>query len=337
VAARGRPAAEILHKDDTMSPNITPFCPSPSNFSAASSDLYSDEQDAHSVANIGDIMNPQSFTAMPPPQQNFTGWLMAILQQMMAMITSLCANGVGALPYGGTGDPLSCDGHDDPCAGGTETPHGAGHHDHGGNSPGGKPLGKNFTFQAAAGDTVRYTRDPIGHRQNVLQLQFNHGTYTQHSSSPRAELKVNQHLGEGASYGFKFGVLRKSNYDTTFFQILDHNGAKPAPRMWIAVKDGQYVLHLREEAGAGAAVHTYRLGKASLGKWDDIEVDFKRGLGNGRVQISINGKTVFSRAGIATMYSTRSGNAYPKVGQYRNQGDKSPGTLYISDFRLSGD
>lgn len=186
-------------------------------------------------------------------------------------------------------------------------------------------------FQAGSGDTVSNVADPHGNRSGVVKVDFNHGRYTTHSTSPRAELKLGGNLQEGGSYNYHFGFSREKNTSTTFFQVLDHNGSKPAPRMWLSVKDNRYVLHLREQPGAGAPVKTYNLGKTTPGKWDDINIDFKRGLGNGSVRISINGQNVFQKQGISTMYNTHSGEAYAKMGQYRNQGDHSPGAVYFSD------
>lgn len=275
----------------------------------------------------GDIMNPQYNVAMPPGQGDINGWLMNMLTTMFGSL--FAGGGLGMLPeHGNTGNAHGTGAtiaHPPGSGGGS-----------GGSGGSGKPLGGNFTFQAGSGDRVANVKDPSGNRSNVIRLDFNTGTFTTNSTSPRAELKINQNLREGGNYGFQFGVMRNTNYDSTIFQVLDHNGAKPAPRMWIAVEDGKYILHLREEAGANSKVIKHDLGKASVGKWDDIKVDFKRGVGNGSVSININGKEVFSKDGISTMYNTHSGNAYPKIGQYRNQGDKSPGSLYISDFTISG-
>jgi hypothetical protein len=205
------------------------------------------------------------------------------------------------------------------------------HHPHTGNLL----LSGKYTFQASAGDSVRTVRDPLGQRSQVTMVDFQHGHYTTHSTSPRAELKLDGNLKEGGSYSYNFGFMREKHTSTTFFQILDHNGSKPSPRMWLSVKNDQYVLHLREDAGTGSRVVDYNLGHAEPGKWDDIKIDYKRGIGNGSVSISINGKNVFEKSNISTMYNTHA-DAYAKIGQYRNQGDTNPGRVYFSGVNTSG-
>jgi hypothetical protein len=193
-----------------------------------------------------------------------------------------------------------------------------------------------MAFQASGADGIHEVTDPTGHGSKTFKVDFNHGTYTTHSTSPRAEVKLGSNLREGGTHSFQFGFMREHHTNTTFFQILDHNGSKPSPRMWLSVKNDRYVLHLREGSGAGSRVESHDLGPASTGRRDDIRIDYHRALGDGSVAISINGQRVFERSGISTMYDTHA-DAYAKFGQYRNQGDTSPGSVYFFDFSESGD
>jgi hypothetical protein len=199
-------------------------------------------------------------------------------------------------------------------------------------------LNKQFEVQKGAGDDVRIVKDPLGRRGDVVKVDFRQGRYTTHSTSPRAEIKDNTPLQEGKPYHFHVGMLREKNTDTTFFQVLDHNGSKPSPRAWLGTKDGNYILHLKTGSGANAGSQTYNLGPAGkdVGKWADIDVNYKRGVNNGSISVNINGKQVFSKSNISTMFDTHSGNSYAKFGQYRNEGDRSPGTIYFSDFSING-
>lgn len=199
----------------------------------------------------------------------------------------------------------------------------------------GRPLNGNQEFQASHKDSMSRVKDPVGGRSDVVRIGFNEGRLTANSTSPRAEVKHCANLKEGSTYNVKFGYMREKNTNTTLWQVLDHNGSKPKPRAWISVRDGNYVLNLRENGDSNGGVKKYNLGPARPGKWDDFDIDFKRGKGNGGIEVKINGRSVFHKEGIATMFDNNSTNAYFKYGQYRNQGDRSPAPVYYSGFRVS--
>jgi hypothetical protein len=101
-------------------------------------------------------------------------------------------------------------------------------------------LGEQLSVQKSLEDRIGIAKDP--ERGDVIKVAFNKGDYTEHSTSPRAEIKDRTKLQEGQPYSFRFGMKREANNDGTFFQVLDHNNAKPSPRAWLATKDGQYQL-----------------------------------------------------------------------------------------------
>jgi hypothetical protein len=199
-------------------------------------------------------------------------------------------------------------------------------------------LGNQLSVQKSPEDTIGMAKDP--ERGDVIKVDFNKGHYTEHSTSPRAEIKDGTQLQEGQPYSFKFGMKRESNNGGTFFQVLDHNNAKPSPRAWLATKDGQYQLHLKTSEDSNAPSKVYNLGKPGdaakdVGKWADFQIDFKRGVGNGEISVTKNGESVFDKKGISTMFDTHSSDSYAKFGQYRNEGDHNPATSLFSGFSVA--
>lgn len=199
-------------------------------------------------------------------------------------------------------------------------------------------LGNQLSVQKSPEDRIGMARDP--ERGDVIKVDFNKGHYTEHSTSPRAEIKDGTKLQEGQPYGFKFGMKREANNDGTFFQVLDHNNAKPSPRAWLATKDGQYQLHLKTSEDSNAPSKVFNIGKPGdaakdVGKWADFQIDFKRGIGNGEISVTKNGENVFDKKGISTMFDTHSSDSYAKFGQYRNEGDHQPATSLFSGFSVA--
>lgn len=199
-------------------------------------------------------------------------------------------------------------------------------------------LGNQLSVQKSPEDHIAMAKDP--ERGDVIKVDFNKGHYTEHSTSPRAEIKDGTKLQEGQPYSFKFGMKRESNNDGTFFQVLDHNNAKPSPRAWLASKDGQYQLHLKTSEDSNAPSKVFNIGKPGdaakdVGKWADFQIDFKRGVGNGEISVSKNGENVFDKKGISTMFDTHSSDSYAKFGQYRNEGDHNPATSLFSGFSVA--
>ncbi|WLI10685.1 MULTISPECIES: hypothetical protein [Pseudomonas] len=102
-----------------------------------------------------------------------------------------------------------------------------------GNVPSASPvLGHQLSVQKSPQDVIALANDP--ERGEVIKVGFNKGHYTQNSTSPRAEIKSETLLQEGQPYRFTFGMKREADNDGTFFQVLDHNNAKPSPRAWMA-------------------------------------------------------------------------------------------------------
>ncbi|AMB87349.1 hypothetical protein AWM79_19430 [Pseudomonas agarici] len=199
-------------------------------------------------------------------------------------------------------------------------------------------LGNQLSVQKSAEDKIGMAHDP--ERGNVIKVDFNKGHYTEHSTSPRAEIKDGTKLQEGQPYSFKFGMKRESNNDGTFFQVLDHNNAKPSPRAWLTTKNGQYQLHLKTSQDSNAPSKVFNIGKPGdaakdVGKWADFQIDFKRGIGNGEISVTKNGENVFDKKGISTMFDTHSSDSYAKFGQYRNEGDHKPATSLFSGFSVA--
>lgn len=199
-------------------------------------------------------------------------------------------------------------------------------------------LGNQLSVQKSPEDSIGTTNDP--ERGNVIKVDFNKGHFTEHSTSPRAEIKDGTKLQEGQPYSFKFGMKREANNDGTFFQVLDHNNAKPSPRAWLATKDGQYQLHLKTSEDSKAPSKVFNIGKPGdaakdVGKWADFQIDFKRGIGNGEISVTKNGENVFDKKGISTMFDTHSSDSYAKFGQYRNEGDHRPATSLFSGFSVA--
>ncbi|MFK3797434.1 MULTISPECIES: heparin lyase I family protein [unclassified Pseudomonas] len=199
-------------------------------------------------------------------------------------------------------------------------------------------LGNQLSVQKSPEDKIGMAKDP--ERGDVIKVDFNKGHYTEHSTSPRAEIKDGTKLQEGEPYSFKFGMKREANNDGTFFQVLDHNNAKPSPRAWLATKDGQYQLHLKTSEDSNAPSKVFNIGKPGdaakdVGKWADFQIDFKRGIGDGEISVTKNGENVFDKKGISTMFDTHSSDSYAKFGQYRNEGDHSPATSLFSGFSVA--
>ncbi|WP_341963758.1 heparin lyase I family protein [Pseudomonas sp. RC10] len=199
-------------------------------------------------------------------------------------------------------------------------------------------LGNQLSVQKSPEDRIGMAKDP--ERGDVIKVDFNKGHYTEHSTSPRAEIKDGTKLQEGQPYSFKFGMKREANNDGTFFQVLDHNNAKPSPRAWLATKDGQYQLHLKTSEDSNAPSKVFNIGKPGdaakdVGKWADFQIDFKRGIGNGEISVTKNGESVFDKKGISTMFDTHSSDSYAKFGQYRNEGDHNPATSLFSGFSVA--
>ncbi|MGY2290672.1 heparin lyase I family protein [Pseudomonas sp. SDO528_S397] len=199
-------------------------------------------------------------------------------------------------------------------------------------------LGNQLSVQKSPQDNVGMVNDP--ERGNVIKVDFQKGLYTEHSTSPRAEIKDGTPLKEGQPYSFKFGMKRESNNDGTFFQVLDHNNAKPSPRAWLATKDGQYQLHLKTSDDSNAPSKVINIGKPGdaakdVGKWADFQIDFKRGVGNGEITVSKNGQKLFNDKNISTMFNTHSSDSYAKFGQYRNEGDHKPAVSLFSGFSVA--
>jgi len=199
-------------------------------------------------------------------------------------------------------------------------------------------LGNQLSVQKSAEDRIGMAKDP--ERGDVIKVDFKKGHYTEHSTSPRAEIKDSTPLQEGQPYSFKFGMKREANNDGTFFQVLDHNNAKPSPRAWLATKDGQYQLHLKTSEDSNAPSKVFNIGKPGdatndVGKWADFQIDFKRGIGNGEISVTKNCENVFDKKGISTMFNSHSSDSYAKFGQYRNEGDHKPATSLFSGFSVA--
>lgn len=199
-------------------------------------------------------------------------------------------------------------------------------------------LGKQLSVQKSAQDNIGMVKDP--ERGDVVKVDFQKGHYTEHSTSPRAEIKDGTKLEEGKPYSFKFGMKREANNDGTFFQVLDHNNAKPSPRAWLASKNGQYQLHLKTSPDSNAPSKTINIGKPGdaakdVGKWADFQIDFKRGVGDGTISVSKNGQQLYHASNLSTMFETHSKDSYAKFGQYRNEGDHKAAISYFSNFSVS--
>lgn len=209
----------------------------------------------------------------------------------------------------------------------------------GGNVPSASPvLGHQLSVQKSPQDVIAMANDP--ERGEVIKVGFNKGHYTQNSTSPRAEIKSETLLQEGQPYRFTFGMKREADNDGTFFQVLDHNNAKPSPRAWMATKDGQYQLHLKTSDASNAPSKVFNIGQPGdaskdVGKWTDFQIDFKRDIDDGSISVTKNGQDIFDKSGISTMFDTRSDNAYAKFGQYRNEGDRTPAVSYFSGFNIA--
>lgn len=291
-------------------------------------------------------LNARNFSAtgnQADPLTQLMGLIQEILQRLQAMIQGGSGGG-GSEPAGGGSS----------VGGGNKPGGGAVNYAEGpqGTSQTGKPgasspasgnfsehsLGNQLSVQKAPEDRIGMVNDP--ERGKVIQVDFNKGHYTEHSTSPRAEIKDGTQLQEGQPYSFKFGMKRESNNDGTFFQVLDHNNAKPSPRAWLATKDGQYQLHLKTSDDSNAPSKVINIGKPGdaakdVGKWADFQIDFKRGIGNGEITVSKNGQALFSEKGISTMFDTHSSDSYAKFGQYRNEGDHKPATSLFSGFSVA--
>jgi hypothetical protein len=225
-----------------------------------------------------------------------------------------------------------------PSTEGTQQPGKTGENSPAGNNFSEHSLGNQLSVQKSSEDSIGMANDP--ERGNVIKVDFNKGHYTEHSTSPRAEIKDGTKLQEGQPYSFKFGMKREANNDGTFFQVLDHNNAKPSPRAWLATKDGQYQLHLKTSEDSDAPSKVFNIGKPGdaakdVGKWADFQIDFKRGIGDGEISVTKNGENVFDKKGISTMFDTHSSDSYAKFGQYRNEGDHSPATSLFSGFSVA--
>lgn len=275
--------------------------------------------------------------------------LLSVLQAMLQGLQALVHSGRNAtepskVAYVGAGSDM-------PAAGvgvgvGNADPSGSGPAKDGNGSAGSQGgghfsehlLGKQLSVQKSSEDGIGMANDP--ERGDVIKVAFKKGHFTEHSTSPRAEIKDRTKLEEGQPYSFKFGMKREANNDGTFFQVLDHNHAKPSPRAWLATKDGQYQLHLKTSGDSDAPSKVFNLGKPGdaardVGKWADFQISFKRGIGNGEISVTKNGDKVFDKQGISTMFATHSSNSYAKFGQYRNEGDHKPATSLFSGFSVA--
>ncbi|MFJ3483818.1 heparin lyase I family protein [Pseudomonas sp. NPDC090202] len=279
------------------------------------------------------------------PLTQLMGLIQEILQRLQAMIQG--GSGGSSEPAGGGGSGVDGNGGGGKTGGAVNYAEGPQGTPQTGKTDGGSPasgnfsehsLGNQLSVQKAPEDRIGMVNDP--ERGNVIGVDFKKGHYTEHSTSPRAEIKDGTQLQEGQPYSFKFGMKRESNNDGTFFQVLDHNNAKPSPRAWLATKDGQYQLHLKTSDDSNAPSKVINIGKPGdaakdVGKWADFQIDFKRGIGNGEITVSKNGQALFSEKGISTMFDTHSSDSYAKFGQYRNEGDHKPATSLFSGFSVA--
>jgi hypothetical protein len=270
--------------------------------------------------------------------QNLLQRMQALMQETSGAASEAQNNAVGA---GGGCGKVSAGHHPVENPASTEAPQ------HPGKSIPSSPAESNFaehslsnqlSVQKSSADGIGMTKDP--ERGDVIKVDFNKGHYTEHSISPRAEIKDGTKLQEGQLYSFKLGMKREANNDGTFFQVLDHNNAKPSPRAWLATKDGQYQLHLKTSQDSDAPSKVFNIGRPGdaakdVGKWADFQIDFKRGIGNGEISVTKNGENVFDKKGISTMFDTRSSDSYAKFGQYRNEGDHSPASSLFAGFSVA--
>lgn len=174
------------------------------------------------------------------------------------------------------------------------------------------------------------------------QITVREGDIEQHGGdgqrTERAELDSGKHplLGKRVKYAFSFLIPRD-------FPIVDNRlviaqwkqDQADRPLIALRFRDGNFYVTINQaESLESQNLESHDLPLVELGAWNDLVINvFFSALGNGRVQVSLNGNQVIDYRG-PTAVDGGPNLFYNKLGLYRDRWP-DPMTIFIDDYSMS--
>jgi hypothetical protein len=207
-----------------------------------------------------------------------------------------------------------------------------------------------YTLNAGDPANVTLVPDPANGRRNVFHMVLRNSD-PDSAGAKRTEVSPNyEYMRQGVRW-YAASVYFPSDWVTeadpgrpvVVFQLNSAKGvfAGPPP-LAVEASDGLLRLHTTANhrnptdatapTRANAAVKTVVLDKLRLGQWYCfvVRADWQHRLGNGSMQLWMNGEPAYTTTNLSSHYANELGN-FPKTGIYQ------PGTMHLASRHLYAD